>query len=200
MTTCTQFRDRLRRFYADAPNGFHLCYRTDQEKVIRDALLVQYLYGDPLSVPADHTPLVESSMREALETLPGKGSAEYITWLMRVGTAFGFAPSTAPLLIQLLLRLGHHTHEEIVTELDSLEMPLAIPAFVFAAKHRKHLVNGEYGDDGDAMARKAVWALGKLRRTDTNSGEAEAALCELAELKDRKVARYATSMLKRGEC
>jgi hypothetical protein len=196
VTSCTQFRDRLRRAYADVPS---LSWCTEQEKAVRDAMLFKHLFGGPASVPEDRTPVVESVLREALYTPPSADSYRYIWWLVKLGAAIGYSAASAPLLIQLLLRLGHGAHEEIVSELDSLQMPLAIPAFVFAAKHRKQLL-GDWSDKGDAMARKAVWALGKLRRGDRSCAEAEAALLELSQLKDRKVARYAISMLKRGEC
>jgi hypothetical protein len=199
VNTGNQLRERLRLLYASQPQGSQFG-GGELEHAIRKTVFIHHLYGDVRGEPSDHTQLVEDTLREALETLPAQDSDQYIWWLVCVARTFGFSQSAAPLMIQLLLRLGHDTHEELVDQLERLRLPLAIPAFVFAAKHRKHLVNSEYGDDGDAMARKAVWALGKLRRTDTNSAEAEAALCELAELKDRKVARYATSMLKRGEC
>ena len=199
MNTVNQLRYRLRLLYASQPQGSRFG-GGEREHEIRKAVFIQHLYGDVRGESSDHTKLVEETLREALETLPARDSYQYIWWLVNLAQTFGFSQSAAPLMIQLLLRLGHDMHEELVDQLENLRLPLAIPAFVFAAKHRKLLLSDENGDKGDAMARKAVWALGKLRREGKNSEEAEAGLRELAELKDRKVARYATSMLKRGEC
>ncbi len=198
MNTTQSVRSRLKNLFVNPPEGSR-CWGGSDELLIRREVFAEHLYGKKELTPADHSELIEEVLHEALEVLPSADSSSYISWLVQLGATFGYTSASARLLIQLVLRLGHHTHEELVAQLDKFQMPLAISTFVFVAKNRKLLLSNEFGDKGDAMARKAVWALGKLER-DQNSAEANAGLRELAEFKDRKVARYATSMLKRGEC
>lgn len=198
MNTSRSVRSRLKDLFVNPPEGSRRCWGVEEARIRRE-VFAEHLYGKKELTPAEQSELIDEVLHEALDTLPGADSSSYILWLVKLGATFGYPSTSARLLIQLVLRLGHYTHEELVSQLAKFQMPLAISTFVFVAKNRKLLLSDEFGDKGDAMARKAVWALGKLER-DQNSAEANAGLRELAELKDRKVARYATSMLKRGEC
>ena len=198
MNTNHSVRSRLKDLFVNPPEGSRRWGGSEEARIRREVFAV-HLYGKKELTQADHAELIDAVLHEALDTLPSAESSDYISWLVQLGATFGYTSASARLLIQLVLRLGHNTHEELVSQLAKFEMPLAISTFVFVAKNRKLLLSDEFGDKGDAMARKAVWALGGFEGKQ-NSAEAQAALFELAEFKDRKVARYATSMLKRGEC
>jgi PBS lyase HEAT-like repeat len=99
----------------------------------------------------------------------------------------GLHPAMVPSLIELADAPWHSRHEDVVSSLQRIKSPSAVPALERIAQ-----VVFPYAayDDFDALHRKCTWAL-----ADIGTPEARSALERLAISPIPNVARYATKRL-----
>lgn len=72
---------------------------------------------------------------------------------------FGFSEDFEPTLRELVANAWHHKHEDVVTGLDRLRMPVSVGALYDAARVRHSYL--DY-DEAYALAVKAIWGLGNI--------------------------------------
>ena len=72
---------------------------------------------------------------------------------------FGFTPEHLPLLLELASAEWHHSHEDVVWYLGDYRGPVVVNALIRDGVDARYLGF----DESRALARKAVWALGRQR-------------------------------------
>ncbi|MEU6562016.1 HEAT repeat domain-containing protein [Nocardia nova] len=117
-------------------------------------------------------------------------SADDLELSLIVANLFGFDSSHLDVLIQLASDDWHHQHEDIVVTLGSLGSPKAVDVLLRSTRWAPEYMV----DDGAALARKAVYALGKIP-----GPESEAALVQLAESDEEVLRRTAKKLLSKRE-
>lgn len=106
-----------------------------------------------------------------------------------VGLTFGFSQDHIDILCSLVTADWHVSHEDVISALDILQTPDALPAFFAATQWiPKYL---EY-DDCRALAVKAIWAIGRIPGRD-----AESRLKILANSDDEILRKAAAEQLER---
>jgi hypothetical protein len=101
--------------------------------------------------------------------------------------AYGLTAAHIGLLLQLVSADWHHSHENVVLALERLRAPEAVEALVHAARWVPDYLNW---DESRALARKAIWVLGK-----TAGSDAEEALKGLVDSDDDVVRETAIHIL-----
>ncbi|WP_410875478.1 hypothetical protein [Nocardia sp. A7] len=104
---------------------------------------------------ADGQELGLDLLREAIV----EQNADSVELAFVVAGQFGVPPAGVDLLIQLANADWHHKHEDVAGFLQEMPNPASIEALVRLATWVPAYL--EY-DDGRALARKAVWALGAI--------------------------------------
>lgn len=113
--------------------------------------------------------------------------ADQVEDALAVCFTFGFGPEHFPVLIELSDARWHRRHEDVIWALDSYQSPDAVEAFKTATTWIPDYL--DY-DESRALARKAIWALGKM-----DNPEGWAALEELAAGEDLLVTEAAQEQL-----
>lgn len=93
---------------------------------------------------------------------------------------FGLDRGLVPALVALAFEDWHHRHEVVALFLEELAAPESVEALVHSVRHHPPYLDH---DDGQALARKAIYALGKIP-----GDEAERALLGFLDA-DRDVVR-----------
>lgn len=123
-----------------------------------------------------------------LDDAIGRQDGTDVEMALIVGNTFGFTRSYLEPLIRLSSADWHQKHEDVVDALGQLGDPAAVAALYHATQWIPDYL--DY-DDSRALARKAVWAIGK-----TPGSEAEAALKRLAGSDDEIVREEAERQLR----
>jgi hypothetical protein len=108
-----------------------------------------------------------------------------------IGFTYGFTKDYLEPLLLLSSADWHQRHEDVVTALQDLHTPAAIPAFVHATSWIPAYLDF---DESRALARKAIHALG-----ETPGAEAERALAELTGSDDEILRETARRVLQRRQ-
>lgn len=116
-------------------------------------------------------------------------SAAKVNFALNIGFIFGFTQKHFDILCDLLVADWHYSHEDLVTAIDEFKDERAIPLLYKSALSKFSYL--DY-DDACALARKAIWALGKI-----GNHEAEIALENLEECKESTISQYAREQLER---
>jgi len=106
-----------------------------------------------------------------------------------VSSTFGFTESQVDPLVRLCSAEWHQKHEDVVAALGELRNPSAVPALYGATEWVPDYLDF---DESRALARKAIWAIGK-----TPGDDAEAALKRLLGSDDEIVREEAWRQLRR---
>jgi hypothetical protein len=127
-------------------------------------------------------------LRNALQRRDGRD----VEMALLVCFTFGFTPDHLQPLLELSFADWHTRHEDVVSALQDLNTPAAVPAFVHATRWIPTYLDW---DDNRALAKKAIHALGKAPGL-----EAEQALMQLIVDYDDEVLREtARRVLKRRQ-
>jgi hypothetical protein len=116
-------------------------------------------------------------------------SADDLESALIVGFVFGFAPEHKDILRSLVAVDWHHSHEDVVSALETWRTPDTVDAHFSATQWIPKYLDF---DEARALARKAIWALGKIP-----GAEAEAKLVALARSDDAILRRGAEEQLER---
>ena len=86
-------------------------------------------------------------------------SADDLRCALTIGFAFSFAPEHIDILYRLLRADWHDAHEDIVSALEAWPSPETIEALYNATQW---IPKSLEWDDNRALAKRAIWALGKI--------------------------------------
>lgn len=123
-----------------------------------------------------------------LQDASERRDGEDLEFALIVCDTFGSTPSLE-LLSELSAADWHESHEDVVGLLDRLRTPRAIGALTGATEWVPDYLDW---DENRALARKAVWAIGKIP-----GPEAEAALERLLKADDEIVREEAATQIER---
>jgi hypothetical protein len=115
--------------------------------------------------------------------------ADGVELALMVCFTFGFTADQLDTLIQLSSEDWHHRHEDVISALDELRTPAAVPALYQATQWVPDYLDF---DDTRALATKAIWALGNIP-----TPEAEEALRRLLDSDDEILRDGARAQLAR---
>lgn len=166
---------------------------TPEEKALIHSLVNGRRTGPPLSKSEflerykedDGTALAERLITNAVR----EKDSETLELSLIVGFVFGVSDELVDPLSEAVAEDWHYSHENIVSMLDRLRTPAAIPAFIYAARHVPDYLDF---DDARALAVKAIWGLGNLP-----APEAEEALHSLLDSSNEVVDRNVRGQLER---
>lgn len=143
----------------------------DQRQLCRDLVITpprgvsqiskeEFLRQFPSAV--EHGRLALKWLEEAYQTR----NAEDLLCALIVGGNFGFGPEHKDILRRLIGEDWHYSHEDAVEILDGFRGPDVVDALFRATQWIPKSL--EY-DDSRALAVKAIWALGKIPGTETET-------------------------------
>lgn len=136
---------------------------TPEDRKLIEQLYVSREQPEPISSEdflrrigkSDGTQVAHQLLMEAVES---KSSLD-LELALRVAFRFGVDQRFTPPLSHALYGDWHVSHENIVSLLDKLRSPDAIPSLVHAVRHVPDYLDF---DEARALAVKAIWALGNL--------------------------------------
>lgn len=150
--------------------------------------------GPPTSKPEDVLRVFGATdgVTLGLELLAGaveRRDSEEVEYALLVCQTFGFAEGDLPLLLDLASADWHVKHEDVVWYLGGYQSPAVVDALYHATQWVPDYLAF---DENRALARKAIWELGKQP-----GDKARQALKRLAHSKDELLSNEAKQQLER---